>query len=89
MLIITKRYVHIAMMKLRIESGFTIDSKLSSYPSTEFTTDNEPKVILLIHVNYFCPGTDPGGPRGPAPPTTKNEAPAPKFYKIEAPEWQF
>ena len=24
-----------------------------------------------------------------APPTTKNEAPAPKFYKIEAPEWQF
>ena len=21
--------------------------------------------------------------------TTKNEAPAPKFYKIEAPEWQF
>ena len=28
-----------------------------------------------------------GGAR--APPTTKNEAPAPKFYKIEAPEWQF
>ena len=27
-------------------------------------------------------GADPGG----APPTTKNEAPAPKFYKIEAPE---
>ena len=32
-------------------------------------------------------GADPGGPR--VPPTTKNEAPAPKFYKIEAPEWQF
>ena len=31
-------------------------------------------------------GADPGGP---GPPTTKNEAPAPKFYKIEAPEWQF
>ena len=31
-----------------------------------------------------------GGPGGPGPPpTTKNEAPAPKFYKIEAPEWQF
>ena len=30
-------------------------------------------------------GADPGG----APPTTKNEAPAPKFYKTEAPEWQF
>ena len=30
------------------------------------------------------------GPKGPGPPlTTKNEAPAPKFYKIEAPEWQF
>ena len=26
---------------------------------------------------------------GRTPPTTKNEAPAPKFYKIEAPEWQF
>ena len=36
------------------------------------------------------PGADPGGPRGPGPPrTTKNEAPAPKFYKTEAPEWQF
>ena len=33
-------------------------------------------------------GADPGGP-GPPPLTTKNEAPAPKFYKIEAPEWQF
>ena len=29
-------------------------------------------------------GADPGGPL-----TTKNEAPAPKFYKIEASEWQF
>ena len=28
---------------------------------------------------------DPGG----APLTTKNEVPAPKFYKIEASEWQF
>ena len=40
-----------------------------------------------------CPGADPGralGPWGPGPPLiTKNEAPAPKFYKIEAPEWQF
>ena len=35
-------------------------------------------------------GADPGGPWGPGPPLiTKNEAPAPKFYKIEAPEWQF
>ena len=35
-------------------------------------------------------GADPGGARGPRPPlTTKNEAPAPKFYKTEAPEWQF
>ena len=35
-------------------------------------------------------GADPGGPWGPGPPlTTKNEAPAPKFYKTEAPEWQF
>ena len=36
-------------------------------------------------------GADPGGaPGAQAPPmTTKNEAPAPKFYKTEAPEWQF
>ena len=35
-------------------------------------------------------GADPGGPWGPGSPLiTKNEAPAPKFYKIEAPEWQF
>ena len=33
-------------------------------------------------------GADPGGPGAP-PLTTKNEAPAPKFYKTEAPEWQF
>ena len=31
-------------------------------------------------------GADPGAP---PPLTTKNEAPAPKFYKTEAPEWQF
>ena len=41
--------------------------------------------------HYCTPGADPGGgPGGPGPPlTTKNEAPAPKFYKTEAPEWQF
>ena len=33
-------------------------------------------------------GADPGGPGGLGPPTIKNEAPAPNFYKIEAPEWQ-
>ena len=37
----------------------------------------------------IMPGADPGGAGGPGPPTTKNEAPAPKFYKTEAPEWQF
>ena len=35
----------------------------------------------------FLQGQIQGGP-GP-PLTTKNEAPAPKFYKTEAPEWQF
>ena len=41
---------------------------------------------------YVCmyAGVDPGGgPGGRAPLTTKNEAPAPKFYKTEASEWQF
>ena len=40
-----------------------------------------------------APPTSRGGSRGALgaqpPLTTKNEAPAPKFYKIEAPEWQF
>ena len=46
----------------------------------------------LGNLTTFTSGADPGGgPGGPAPPplTTKNEAPAPKFYKTEAPEWQF
>ena len=30
-----------------------------------------------------------GGLGAWAPLTTNNEAPAPKFYKIEAPKWQF
>ena len=38
--------------------------------------------------NGLSAGADPGGAWVPGPPlTTKNEAPAPKFYKIEAPEW--
>ena len=38
----------------------------------------------------LSPGADPGGAPGARTPlTTKNEAPAPKFYKIEAQEWQF
>ena len=38
----------------------------------------------------FIVGADPGGAPGPGPPpTTKKDAPAPKFYKTEAPEWQF
>ena len=45
------------------------------------------KTSGLHAVTILGTGADPGGP-GP-PPTTKNEAPAPKFYKTEAPEWQF
>ena len=46
-------------------------------------TTNTPCKSLAV------PGVDPGGgPGGPGPPlTTKNEAPAPKFYKTEAQEW--
>ena len=42
------------------------------------------KKVFKILIFTSIPGVDPG-----APLTTKNEAPAPKFYKIEAPEWQF
>ena len=34
-------------------------------------------------------GRSRGAPGAQTPLTTKNEAPAPKFYKTEAPEWQF
>ena len=61
---------------------------------------NDIKFCLTGHgtfVMYMPPtyclqmqGRIQGGARGPGPPLiTKNEAPAPKFYKIEAPEWQF
>ena len=49
------------------------------------------EMIITISILHNS-GADPGGgARGPGPPplTTKNEAPAPKFYKTEAPEWQF
>ena len=53
--------------------------------------------LYTVSQNFICKaqlpkipaGADPEGPAGPGPPTTKNEAPAPKFYKIEAPEWHF
>ena len=55
------------------------------------------KSPLQIKIKYvFVPlsvtrgGSRGGGPGARGPPlTTKNEAPAPKFYKTEAPEWQF
>ena len=43
--------------------------------------------IRLVFKISFVPRGGSGGPQTPL--TTKNEAPAPKFYKIEAPEWQF
>ena len=47
-------------------------------------------IAYCLPLDWVFSGADPGGPRGPGPPlTTKNEAPAPKFYKIEALEWQF
>ena len=47
-------------------------------------------LCILIWGKDLSQGQIQGGPWGPRPPlTTKNEAPAPKFYKIEAPEWQF
>ena len=49
------------------------------------------QLIFQNTVTLSTTGADPGGGgRGPGPPlTTKNEAPAPKFYKTEAPGWQF
>ena len=44
----------------------------------------------IIKLNTCISGADPGrGPGGQGPLDPKNEAPAPKFYKTEAPEWQF
>ena len=49
----------------------------------------------FCHCNVICARGYRGGSRGGAPGarapplTTKNEAPAPKFYKTEAQEWQF
>ena len=45
---------------------------------------------LLYYLRYQgrIQGGAPGA-RAPPPLTTKIEAPAPKFYKTEAPEWQF
>ena len=52
---------------------------------------SSPIWICMTHIwsPTLFPGADPGGPRGLGPLTTKNEAPAPKSYKTEAPEWQF
>ena len=50
-------------------------------------TETTKITVMLLSVTQ---GRIQGGPGGPGPPlTTKNEAPAPKFYKTEAPEWQF
>ena len=54
------------------------------------TNDNNGRQHLPGFFVKTSQGRIQGGPRGPGPPlTTKNEAPAPKFYKTEAPEWQF
>ena len=53
---------------------FTED-RCSSTPEEEFEVDAEAGQIQ--------------GALGPGPPDHQNEAPAPKFYKIEAPQWQF
>ena len=55
---------------------------------TTHTAENT--TLLDYRSSTLISGVDPGGaPGARAPLTTKNEAPAPKFYKTEAPEWQF
>ena len=50
---------------------------------------NDQSTLQSKYLQSFT-GADPEGVPGAwTPLTTKNEAPAPKFYKIEAPEWQF
>ena len=56
-------------------------------------------IVLICNIDLYCviaifnDTDDQGwiqGGGGPGPPlTTKTEALAPKFYKTEAPEWQF
>ena len=59
-------------------------TKFKTSPASHFMIERFQKRGIWTEI----PGADPGA-RTPPPPTTKTEAPAPKFYKIEAPEWQF
>ena len=50
----------------------------------------DPQLRYIIMIILLSQGQIQGDAGGPGPSlATKIEAPAPKFYKIEAPEWQF
>ena len=67
------------------------------YLSTEWADYVEEPIIYQAFMHWWGSGwrihgvgDGRGGSRGgQGSLTTKNEAPAPKFYKIEAPVWQF
>ena len=64
-------------------SEYTIDLKYQK--GSEIDTSD---TLSRLQNIADTPNNNRGGSRG-AHLTTKIEAPAPKFYKIEAPEWQF
>ena len=68
-----------------------LDNPTRKSPCTLANNDRNKSGQQATNNAVALSGADPGGgPGGPGPPlTTKNEAPAPKFYKTEAPEWQF
>ena len=70
-------------------TGFTVN--LVCYYRVHMWEGNVFVLTVCAPVRTITSGADPGGaPGARAPPlTTKNEAPTPKFYKTEAPEWLF
>ena len=78
---------------LYVDPPLTIESQTDEVTKTVHRNLVLPLPTVLDWMRPIKPeqGRIQGVPRGPGPPplTTKNEAPAPKFYKTEAPEWQF
>ena len=67
----------------------TVKMKLVIRTSILKLYNHESSIYVGLIIFLKLQGRIQGGPGAQTPLTTKNEAPAQKFYKIEAPEWQF